>query len=153
MSADGAAEGGETYRKPALTVDGVVLVRETESDGFRVLLIERGREPFRGSFALPGGFVDYGEDVDHAIGREVAEETGLSGVAFSQFHTYGKPGRDPRGHTVSVVYVAQLTGDAPAVTGGDDAARAAWLPVDDLPPLAFDHAHILAQVLASLDSR
>ncbi|HPF71031.1 MAG TPA: NUDIX hydrolase, partial [Candidatus Krumholzibacteria bacterium] len=96
--------GGSGFRNPALTVDGVVV--HDAPEGPRVLLVERGREPFRGAWALPGGFVDYGEDIDDAIGREIREETGLEGLDFRQFRTYGRPGRDPRGHTVSVVYIA-----------------------------------------------
>jgi len=138
---------GEVYRNPALTVDGVVLWRQ-DPDTLLVLLIERGGEPFRGCHALPGGFVEYGEDPDAAIRREIAEETGLADLPFRQFHTYGAPDRDPRGHTVSVVYVAQPAGDRPRAVAGDDAAAADWHRVDDLPTLAFDHALIVAQVLA-----
>jgi 8-oxo-dGTP diphosphatase len=141
-------DGVAGIRHPALTVDGVVLARG--SDGRRlVLLIERGHDPFRGAWALPGGFVDYGEDVDAAVGREIAEETGLTGLDFRQFHTFGRPGRDPRGHTVSVVYMAEVDGPPPAVTGGDDATAAAWHPIDGLPDLAFDHGEILARALAA----
>ena len=143
----------ENYRNPALTVDGVVLLRRPEGgagDHLSVLLIERGHEPFKGKFALPGGFVDYGEDIEDAIHREIAEETGLTGLPFRQFRTFGDPGRDPRGHTVSVVYVAVLIGEAPEVTGGDDAAAAEWFPVGRLPDLAFDHAHILGKVLDTI---
>lgn len=144
----------EQYRNPALTVDGVVLVIPETGDndkGISVLLIERGSEPFRGCYALPGGFVDYGEDIEEAIGREIAEETGLKEMPFEQFRAFGAPGRDPRGHTVSVVYVAVIHGDAPPVTGGDDAASAAWFPVVGLPNLAFDHAHILEKVLENFN--
>ncbi|MFN2371006.1 MAG: NUDIX domain-containing protein [Candidatus Krumholzibacteriia bacterium] len=143
-------------RAPALTVDAVVLSRGGEGlldDGYRVLLVERGREPFRGRWALPGGFVDYGEDPDLAVGREVAEETGLEGLPFRQFRAFGQPGRDPRGHTVSIVYVAFIIGDRPAVTGGDDAAAAAWHPLDGLPDLAFDHGTIVARVIDNLKLR
>ena len=152
--ADAAARDEvENYRNPALTVDGVVLLRRPEGgagDHLSVLLIERGHEPFKGKFALPGGFVDYGEDIEDAIHREIAEETGLTGLPFRQFRTFGDPGRDPRGHTVSVVYVAVLIGEAPEVTGGDDAAAAEWFPVGRLPDLAFDHAHILGKVLDTI---
>ncbi len=141
--------GGSGFRNPALTVDGVVV--HDAPEGPRVLLVERGREPFRGAWALPGGFVDYGEDIDDAIGREIREETGLEGLDFRQFRTYGRPGRDPRGHTVSVVYIARVTGPAPEARGGDDAAAAAWHPIDRLPPLAFDHGLIVAEALRTLD--
>ena len=151
-----AADEQPEYRNPALTVDGVVLHRGADgllAAGPRVLLVERGRDPFKGRHALPGGFVEYGEDPDRAVDREIAEETGLTGLPFRQFRVFGKPGRDPRGHTVSVVYVAAVIGDLPAVAGGDDAAAAAWHPLDRLPPLAFDHAEILEQVAASLKIR
>ena len=146
------AQGRAAYRNPALTVDGVVLLRQSlgvQGDLLSVLLVQRANEPFRGLYALPGGFVDYGEDIEDAIGREIEEETGLTGLPFRQFRTFGHPDRDPRGHTVSVVYVAVIVGQAPAVVGGDDAA-AAWFPVDKLPELAFDHARILGRVLATL---
>ena len=155
MTSEPGVAAEKTYRNPALTVDGVVLVREPKTvggDSLSVLLIERGGEPFKGCYALPGGFVDYGEDIADAIERELAEETGLTGVALRQFRTFGKPDRDPRGHTVSVVYVGVLLGEAPPVKGGDDAAAAAWFPVQDLPELAFDHAHILGRVLESVKS-
>lgn len=141
------------YRNPALTVDGVVLVRQPmglQGESLSVLLVQRGREPFAGMAALPGGFVEYGEDIEDAIDREIQEETGLTGLPFRQFRTFGRPDRDPRGHTVSVVYVAVIVGEPPALAAGDDAASAAWHPVDRLPELAFDHERILGQVLAAL---
>ncbi len=144
------------FRNPALTVDGAVLVRRPRpGGGFRshVLLIERGQEPFQGEWALPGGFVEYGENPDLAVSREVAEETGLTGLPFRQFHVFGDPDRDPRGHTVSVVYVAELVGELPAVMGGDDAAAARWFPVDALPPLAFDHDQVVARIIGALGLR
>ncbi len=148
-----APHDAQQYRNPALTVDGVVLHRQNHQQGqdsCSVLLIERGRDPFKGRHALPGGFVDYGEDIDHAIIREIQEETGLQGVPFRQFRAFGGPERDPRGHTVSVVYVAVVIGKQPEVKGGDDAASAAWFPVSRLPDLAFDHAYILEKVLEKL---
>ena len=151
---DGRPDPVTGYRNPALTVDGVVLHRRPHGllgDSFSVLLVRRGQEPFRDRYALPGGFVEYGEDLDDAIVREVEEETALSGLPFRQFRAFGKPGRDPRGHTVSVVYVAVVIGEEPAVTGGDDAAAAEWFPVKRLPDLAFDHAMILSRVLETLN--
>ncbi|MBC8426585.1 NUDIX hydrolase [bacterium] len=134
-------------RTPLLTVDGVVLVRDPDRpDATRVLLIRRKNDPFRSRWALPGGFVDVGEDPDDAVAREVAEETGLTGLEFEQFRVYGAPDRGPRGHTVSVVYVAEIEEPAPAVRGGDDAAEAAWFDVEEVPQMAFDHGEILRDV-------
>ncbi len=146
------AEAAEpVYRNPALTVDAVIVHRSSRGDF--VLLVLRGRDPFAGSYALPGGFVEYGEDPNDAVGREVAEETGLMNLTFCQLGVFGKPGRDPRGHTVSVVYTSVLAGERPEATGGDDAAAARWVSVDELPPLAFDHGEILTAALASLSCR
>jgi 8-oxo-dGTP diphosphatase len=142
------------FRNPALTVDGVVLHRQHHNqsgDSCSVLLIERGRQPFMGRHALPGGFVEYGEDIDLAVRREIEEETGLDGLPFRQFRTFGSPSRDPRGHTVSVVYVAVVIGEQPEVCGGDDAVSAAWFPISRLPDLAFDHAQILEKVVEALN--
>lgn len=141
------------FRNPALTVDAAVLVRRPHTGGqgrTHVLLIERGREPFAGDWALPGGFVEYGEDPDRAVAREVAEETGLTGLPLRQFRVFGRPDRDPRGHTVTVAYVAELVGELPAVMGGDDAAAARWFPVSELPQLAFDHDEVLARIIGTL---
>jgi 8-oxo-dGTP diphosphatase len=128
------------YPRPMVTVDAVVLsMREGKR---HVLLIRRGRPPFEGAWALPGGFVGIDEPLETAAERELAEETGLTGVALRQLHTFGDPGRDPRGRSISVVYWGEAPADA-AVMGGDDAAEAGWFPLDALPPLAFDHAKVV----------
>lgn len=128
-----------------LTVDLVVLTIRDES--LHVLLVERGIEPFRGRLALPGGFVEEGEDLGAAAERELAEETGLSGlgVHLEQLATFGDPGRDPRGRVVTVAYLA-LAPTLGTPTGGSDAASAGWyaVPSLDLGALAFDHARVLA---------
>jgi 8-oxo-dGTP diphosphatase len=122
-------------------VDVVLLAGEPASS---VLLIERGREPFQGSWALPGGFVENGERVHDAALRELAEETGISLEGeLALLGVYDTPGRDPRGPTVSVSYLGRATTERSAA-GGDDAARAAWFSLDSLPALAFDHALIVA---------
>lgn len=112
--------------------------------GLRLLLVQRGRPPFEGMWALPGGFVEEGETLEAAMRRELEEETGLHEVYLEQLHTFGDPGRDPRGWIVSVAYLGLARPGAGALQAGDDAARAAWFPVERLPALAFDHAQIAA---------
>jgi 8-oxo-dGTP diphosphatase len=135
------------YPRPMLTADVVVLA--VASEDARVLLIQRGNPPFAGSWALPGGFVEQGEQVAEAAPRELAEETGLRVDAGSLelLGVYDTPGRDPRGWTVSVVYIARVLGES-AVAGADDASDARWFSVEELPELAFDHALILADARA-----
>ena len=136
------------YPRPAVTVD-IALLRQ-ESGRVEVLLIERGREPFKGRWALPGGFVDKDESLDCAARRELEEETGITGVdTLTQVGAFGDPGRDPRGHTVSIVFAAWI--EQPCEPrAADDAAEAAWRPVNQLPDLAFDHDLIIAAVLRTL---
>ena len=131
------------YVAPALTVDAVLL------KGHEILLIRRGREPFKGSWALPGGFVDVGETVEDAVRRELVEETGLKGDIVDLLGVYSEPKRDPRGHTVSVTFVLKVAGIV-HVDDLDDADEAKWFPLDALPELAFDHARIVADARAWL---
>jgi len=120
---------------PALTVDAIVAVRPGT-----VVLVERRFPPH--GWALPGGFVDEGETTDVAVRRELREETGLDLHDVRLFGVYSDPARDPRGHTVSVVYTATASG---VPVAGDDAGKAEVFDLDDLPgPLCFDHAEILA---------
>ncbi len=130
------------YPRPMVTTD-VVLFRNNDTAP-EVLLIQRAQEPFAGQWAFPGGFVEENEDLEMAARRELEEETGLSGVTLFQYRTVGTPGRDPRGHTISVVYAGTCPMEQSAVKGADDAAEAAWFSLDTLPELAFDHAEILA---------
>jgi 8-oxo-dGTP diphosphatase len=125
----------------AVTVDLVVLT--VRSDALCALLVRRGEAPFRGRWALPGGFVRVDESVDAAAARELVEETGVSGLHLEQLATYGEPRRDPRMRVVSVAYLA-LAPDLPVPVAGTDAAAASWVPVAEVSSLAFDHARILA---------
>ena len=122
---------------PALTTDCVVF----DERGY-VLLIRRRNEPFKGSYALPGGFVDVGERVEAGCRRELSEETGLHVGELRLIGVYSDPGRDPRGHTCSVAYLARV-GRA-EVVAGDDAAAAEWVADWRREKLAFDHAQIIA---------
>jgi 8-oxo-dGTP diphosphatase len=130
----------ETFETIRFTADVVAMT----PDG-RVLLIERGWDPYEGAWALPGGHVDEGETSRDAAARELAEETGVH-VAVDdlvQIGAFDQPGRDPRGRYVTVAYLARVPADTQAVAG-DDARDARWWPADSLPPIAFDHADILA---------
>ena len=93
----------EQYRNPAVTVDMALFTREENP---RILLIKRKNPPFQDHWALPGGFMDYDEEIEDAAYRELEEETGITGVRLEQIHAFGKVGRDPRGRTVSIVYRA-----------------------------------------------
>ncbi|HEX4592031.1 MAG TPA: NUDIX hydrolase [Gemmataceae bacterium] len=135
------------YPRPSLTVDVVIV---TQEDRPRVLLIRRKHDPFAGAWAIPGGFVDPGETLAAAAARELREETGVENVSLEQLAAFGDPGRDPRGWTVSVAFLARVPAGTPA-TAADDAATVGWHPLDDLPhPLAFDHDKILARAGARL---
>lgn len=128
------------YPRPAYTTDALLISKEAESN--YVLLIQRGIEPFKGSWALPGGFVNMDEDILTACARELEEETHLSGISLKQFYTFGAINRDPRHRTISTVFYSILNSRLP-VQGGDDAANAQWFDMCKLPHLAFDHAMII----------
>jgi len=134
------------YPRAALTVDAIVFIKEGNT--ISVLLIERGREPFKNKWALPGGFIEMDETLETACKRELLEETGLKVDKMTQFKTYDAIDRDPRHRTISVVFSTELT-EKQKVKGGDDASRADWFPVSDLPELAFDHKQILAEFFKS----
>lgn len=127
-----------------MTADCVVITREAEP---KVLLIQRGDQPFKGGWAFPGGFMNMDETTEQCAVRELEEETGLQLSKIQQIGAYSKVDRDPRGRTVTVAYLAVI--DAPvAVTGQDDAAKAEWWPLSSLPILAFDHDEIISDAIA-----
>lgn len=132
------------YPRPAVTTDAIVV-----SPKLTVLLIERGREPYKGKWALPGGFVDMQESLETACSRELKEETGIMVDELKQFKAYGSVNRDPRHRTISVVFYAFIGEEQPA-SAGDDAAKAKWFPLDQLPELAFDHGQILEEFKAEI---
>jgi 8-oxo-dGTP diphosphatase len=133
------------WRKPSVTADGIV------TRGNEILLIKRGKEPFKGSHALPGGFLNYGERLEECVVREVFEETGLKTSVVDLAGVYSAPDRDPRGHFVTAVYHLQpLSG---TVKAGDDASAAEWVPLDRLPKFAFDHGKIIQDFLARKKTR
>lgn len=131
------------YPRPAVTTDCVVFTKEEP----KVLLIQRGNEPYKGCWAFPGGFMNMEETAEECAVRELKEETGLTVNQIQQIGAYSKVDRDPRGRTISIAYLAIV--DAPtAVAGMDDAAKAAWFPLSSLPDLAFDHKDIMADAIA-----
>ena len=134
------------WPRPMLTVDAVVF--DTSGNIPKVLLIKRGNEPFKGKWAFPGGFVDMDEELEDAAARELAEETGMTGVKLQQMHTFGKCGRDPRGRNISVMFIG-ITKDN-KIKGGDDAAEAKWFDIDKLPPMGFDHNDVAAVAIEKL---
>ena len=136
------------YPRPAVTADCVVITKENKP---KVLLIQRGNEPFKGQWAFPGGFMNMDETTEQCAVRELEEETGLKVSNIQQIGAYSKVDRDPRGRTVTVAYLA-LIEKPEAVKGLDDAAKAQWFPISALPKLAFDHEEIMkdAKKLISL---
>jgi 8-oxo-dGTP diphosphatase len=145
--------GPKERARPSVTVDVVVVA--TAGEQRNVLLVKRFKPPFVGCWALPGGFVEPDEPLEDAARRELEEETGVVPAHLEQLYTFGNPGRDPRGWTISVAYLALLTEeDTPAwqPQAGSDADAVCWFPLDHLPPLAFDHGKILGYALRRLAS-
>jgi 8-oxo-dGTP diphosphatase len=136
------------YPRGALTVDCVVFGFDEAE--LKVLLIQRGIAPFKGKWALPGGFVSVDETVDDAALRELVEETGLTNVFLEQLYTFGAVNRDPRERVVSVAYYALVKLSEHPAAGASDASDAAWFPIPETPALAFDHADILETALNRL---
>ena len=146
-----AKKGKYTYEwpRPMVTVDAVVfavLTGRTE-----VLLIKRKGDPYKGKWAVPGGFVEMDEELDEAVARELAEETGLTGVRLEQLRTFGKCGRDPRGRQISVAFMGTVTEGQNKVRAGDDAAEAQWFNIRNLPEnMAFDHDEMVRTAIERL---
>ena len=132
-----------------VTVDALVFYKNEEH--LQLLLVKRKFDPNKGMWAFPGGFVEDDEEIEHAAMRELQEETGLTINGLTQLHTFGKPGRDQRGRTISIIHYTILN-EQPPVTGGDDAADAQWVAVKDINAMAFDHMEVLEFALQALKS-
>lgn len=152
------------YPRPSLTVDTVIFGFDAEEEDpiLRVLLIKRADNPYKGMWAIPGGFVevsdqgDQGESIDEAARRELEEETGIKVAYLEQLYTFGTPGRDPRGRVVSVAYMALVRQQDYKVIAGSDAAEAQWFAVEDAldhGKLAFDHRDILRMAIQRLQGK
>ena len=128
-----------TYNNPKLTVDGVII-----EEG-KILLIKRKREPFKNKWSLPGGYVEYNEKVEDAVIRELTEETGLKVEIKKLFGVYSDPGRDPRGHTITIVFLMNIIGGK--LKSGDDASDTRFFDIDRIPVLAFDHEKIINEII------
>ncbi|TFH27909.1 MAG: NUDIX hydrolase [Bacteroidia bacterium] len=132
------------YPRPAVTADIAVLRLEEVPE---ILLIQRKAYPFKDMWALPGGFMEMEESLEEAARRELVEETGIKAGELIRFDTYDKPGRDPRGRTITQVFVMIWKQEMLLPEAGSDAADLRWFPLNELPTLAFDHALILADVI------
>ena len=137
------------YPRPAVTTDCVIFGYDGKE--LKVLLIERGIEPFKGCWAFPGGFLNMDEDALAGARRELKEETGLENAFIEQFHTFSEPGRDPRGRVITIAHYALVK--IQEVEGGDDAAQARWFPIGEVPTLAFDHDRILRMAMSRLKEK
>jgi len=159
-----AKKGGYIYDwpRPMVTVDAIVFAflppsRLASGDAgagenrAKLLLINRKNEPFKGKWALPGGFVGIEEELEEAVVRELAEETGLTGVRLEQMHTFGKVGRDPRGRQITVAFMGIADSEQSKIKAGDDAAKVRWFDIEKLPEdMAFDHSEVVKFAIEKL---
>ncbi len=137
------------WPRPMVSVDAAVFT--FCEDKAKLLLIKRKNEPFKGKWAVPGGFVDMDEELKDAAVRELEEETGLSGVRLEQMHTFGTCGRDPRGRQITIVFMGIATKEQEKIQAGDDAAEARWFDIEELPKeLAFDHNEVIRFAITKL---
>lgn len=141
------------YARPAVTVDSVVFGLDLIEKKLKILLIKRDLEPFKGQWAIPGGFVQMDESLEEAAERELVEETGLKNIYMEQLYTYGDIGRDPRDRIITVAYFALVKMNNLVPIADTDASDAAWFEVTDLPELAFDHDIILDNAIQRLKGK
>jgi len=137
------------WPRPMVSVDAVVFA--FFKNKAKLLLVNRGNEPFKGKWALPGGFVEIGEELEEAVARELAEETGLVNVALEQMRTYGNVGRDPRGRMITITFMGIATEGLNKIKAGDDAAEARWFDIEKPPKdMAFDHNEVAKFAMGKL---
>ena len=146
----GYQSGGYRYDFPHPAVATDLAIFSLESERLILLLIERGEDPFRGQWALPGGFLKPDEDLDRCARRELLEETHLDVAFLKQFGIFSSPNRDPRQRVISVAYLALVPADRQLPVAGSDASGVRWCPIDALPELAFDHARIVETAIGAL---
>lgn len=138
------------YPRMLVTVDAVIFRIDINRQPTHILLIERGNEPYKGHFALPGGFPETKELLADAAARELFEETGIAGVELKQIGVFDDIDRDPRDRNIAIAFWGVVSDDKINPTAGDDAAKAQWYPIEQLPLLAFDHAKIVKAALGCL---
>ena len=137
------------WPRPMVTVDAAVF--SYFQDGPKLLLIQRKNPPFEGQWALPGGFIEMDEELADAAARELSEETGLENIKLEQIHTFGGIGRDPRGRQITVVFMGIAKEGQTKITAGDDAEKAQWFDINNLPDnMAFDHDDVAAFAIKKL---
>ncbi len=140
-----------TYEHPRPSVSVDVAIFRPNGEDFQLLLIERAQAPYKGIFALPGGFINIDESLEEAARRELFEETGIENLPLTQIHTFSEPDRDPRGRVISTCFGCVLDiGIKITTRPGDDAADAKWFESTDLPQLAFDHSSLIQAAIAKL---
>ncbi len=139
------------YPHPAITTDVVVFT--ISSNKLKLLLIKRGQNPYKGCWAIPGGFLEPDENLDECARRELREETGLNKLYLEQLYTFGQPNRDPRERVVSIAYLALASPSNKSLKPSSDAVSASWFNLDELPTMAFDHSKIVNMAHKSLISK
>ena len=146
-----ATKGKYTYEWPRPMVSADAAVFRISGGKTSLLLIKRNNEPFKDKWAIPGGFVELDEELEDAAARELAEETGLTGIHLEQMRAFGTIGRDPRGRMITVTFMGVTSEENPEVKGGDDAAEAKWFDIENLPDnLAFDHDKVIKFAIEKL---
>lgn len=140
------------WPRPMVTTDAVVFSLFGKKP--KLLLVKRGNEPFKGQWAIPGGFIEIDEELEHSAARELKEETGLENVPLEQMYTFGTVGRDPRGRQITVVFIGILTKKSKKLKAGDDAVEAKWFDIYNLPEnMAFDHAEVTKFAIRRLEKK